>query len=418
MKLISKQLDKEGAGSIRLQPEEPADLWHAYNLIHTGNILKASTFRRITKDKDRDLATGGNGAPSSSGSSQRVQLTLAITVQKTDFDPSAGALHASGPVAEESPHVRLGAYHTLDLALHRAFTLSKLPNAPWDSVALQTISSACDPASRAEVGAVVLQPGLANVCLVTEHMTLLRQRVEIAIPRKRAADSAVAHDKAITRFYAAVAVAMQRHFDYGILKVVIIASPGFSGEQLLKYLLDTAGKDVDTGSATAGSNKILIQSKNKFMLVHCASGHIHALNEVLRAPEVLARLADTKFARESATLEKFFCVLNEGDGMGGVRAWYGPKHVATAVDRGAVKTLLISDRLFRSDDVKQRKYYVALVEQVRSQGGEALVFSSLHESGKQLDQFTGIAAILNFPIPELEDMSDDDEHDEMQIEKH
>jgi protein pelota len=30
-----------------------------------------------------------------------------------------------------------------------------------------------------------------------------------------------------------------------------------------------------------------------------------------------------------------------------LRAWYGPDHVALAVDRGAVGTLLISDNLFR-----------------------------------------------------------------------
>ena len=30
-----------------------------------------------------------------------------------------------------------------------------------------------------------------------------------------------------------------------------------------------------------------------------------------------------------------------------MRAWYGPEHVALAVDRGAVGTLLISDDLFR-----------------------------------------------------------------------
>lgn len=30
-----------------------------------------------------------------------------------------------------------------------------------------------------------------------------------------------------------------------------------------------------------------------------------------------------------------------------MRAWYGPDHVALAVDRGAVGTLLISDELFR-----------------------------------------------------------------------
>jgi hypothetical protein len=36
-------------------------------------------------------------------------------------------------------------------------------------------------------------------------------------------------------------------------------------------------------------------------------------------------------------------------------------------------------------------------------GGNVLLFSSLHTSGEQLAQLTGIAAILNFPLFELED---------------
>jgi len=30
-----------------------------------------------------------------------------------------------------------------------------------------------------------------------------------------------------------------------------------------------------------------------------------------------------------------------------MRAWYGPDHVCLAADRGAIRTLLISDNLFR-----------------------------------------------------------------------
>ena len=48
--------------------------------------------------------------------------------------------------------------------------------------------------------------------------------------------------------------------------------------------------------------------------------------------------------------------------------------------------------------------YAALVDGVREAGGEALVFSSMHISGEQLSQLSGIAAILRFPLPELEDM--------------
>jgi protein pelota len=47
------------------------------------------------------------------------------------------------------------------------------------------------------------------------------------------------------------------------------------------------------------------------------------------------------------------------------------------------------------------------VEEVKAAGGEVLIFSSIHESGKQLDQLTGVAAILNFPLPEIE--SEDEE---------
>ena len=120
-------------------------------------------------------------------------------------------------------------------------------------------------------------------------------------------------------------------------------------------------------------------------------------------------------------------------GVDEMRAWYGPDHVALAADRGAVGTLLISDALFRyetptrhlkkiqsltvqihgipwphnsisihvhlilvstlssvthvpktsSNDPKERKKYVQLVESVRQRGAEVLIFSSMHESGQR-----------------------------------
>lgn len=51
-----------------------------------------------------------------------------------------------------------------------------------------------------------------------------------------------------------------------------------------------------------------------------------------------------------------------------------------------------------SSDPKARNHYVQMVEAVRSRGGEALIFSSMHESGQQLNLLTGIAAILTYPL--------------------
>jgi protein pelota len=111
---------------------------------------------------------------------------LTINVKKIDFDSQAGQLHINGQVCEENQIVSVGAYHTLDLELHRNFTIFK---AEWDSITLGVIKEACDPGERAEIGAVVLQEGMANVCFITEHMTVLRQRIETPIPKKRLGSS-------------------------------------------------------------------------------------------------------------------------------------------------------------------------------------------------------------------------------------
>ena len=45
-----------------------------------------------------------------------------------------------------------------------------------------------------------MQEGLANVCLVTSCMTIVRAKIDVAIPRKRRG-SATQHEKALERFY-------------------------------------------------------------------------------------------------------------------------------------------------------------------------------------------------------------------------
>ena len=57
----------------------------------------------------------------------------------------------------------------------------------------------------------------------------------------------------------------------------------------------------------------------------------------------------------------------------------------------------------------QRRAYAALVDSVREGGGAAHVFSGAHVSGEQLDQLSGIAAVLRFPLPDLEDAELDPE---------
>lgn len=157
--------------------------------------------------------------------------------------------------------------------------------------------------------------------------------------------------------------------------------------------------------ATRTSNRTILDNRSKFVLIHCSSGHKQALREVLADKAIQSKLTDTRYARESRALEKFFKTLNDVP----EKAYYSYKHVRLATDLGAVQTLLVTDALFRSANIPTRRLYVKLVEDVRAQGGEVMVLSSLHISGEQLQQVSGVAAILKFPMEEPEDFEVEDQ---------
>lgn len=381
MKLVEKNIDKEGEGSIVLIPEEPEDMWHAYNLISEGDSVRSTTIRKVQSESSTGTST-----------SNRVRTTLTISVESIDFDTQACMLRLKGRNIEENQYVKMGAYHTLDLDLNRKFALRKHE---WDSVTLERIEIACDPTKSADVAAVIMQEGIAYVCLITSSMTLVRTKVDIPVPRKRKG-FAKQYEKGLTKFYDSVIQAIQRHINFDVVKCVLIASPGFIRDQFCEYMFQMAVKT---------DNKTLLENKSKFMSVHASSGFKHALKEVLQDPAVVSKISDTKAAGEVKALENFYTMLQ----CEPAKAFYGKKHVEKANEAQAIETLLISDKLFRCKDVNLRKEYVKLVDSVRESGGDVKIFSSLHISGEQLEQLTGIAAILRFPMPELEDEDDEDE---------
>ncbi|XP_072390938.1 protein pelota [Diabrotica undecimpunctata] len=380
MKLLSQDVDKNGEGTVALIPEEPEDMWHAYNLISEGDSVRSTTIRKVQSES----STG-------SSTSSRVRTTLTISVENIDFDTQACMLRLKGRNIEENQYVKMGAYHTLDLELNRKFSLRK---PEWDSVSLERIDMACDPTKSADVAAVIMQEGLAHVCLITSSMTLVRAKIDVNIPRKRKG-FVQQHEKGLAKFYDTVMQAILRHINFDIVKCILVASPGFVKDQFYEYMFQTAVKT---------DNKILLENKSKFMLIHSSSGFKHSLQEILQDPSVINKISDTKAAGEVKILENFYTMLQ----CEPAKAFYGKKHVEKANSEQAIETLLISDNLFRCQDVKLRKEYVNLVDSVRESGGDVKIFSSLHISGEQLEQLTGVAAILRFPMPELEEDSEDE----------
>lgn len=359
--------------------------WHAYNLIRPGDLLTASAVRKIVTEG----LSGNTTATATSRSSKRVHMTLTIRVLGLDFDPQAGQLHVSGQVAVENENVSLGSHHTLDLELQRDFTLEK---EGWDSIARDELKKCTNPEARAQLWAVVMQEGMANICLVTEFQTILRQKIEMPIPKKRAGSSD--HDKRLEVFYKTVYESLIRQVNLDDLKPLLLASPGFTASTFQQFIKK---------QASSGANKQLAAFVSKITVAHSASGHVHSLSEVLTSQAVTSQLSDTKFARASQLMDKFLEMVRKDD----MRAWYGPKECEAAIAQGAVGkgggVLMISNELFRSQEIETRQRWVGVVDEVKAQGGEVVIMSSMHESGKRLGGLGGVATILTWAIEDLDE---------------
>uniref|UniRef100_A0AAQ5X7R7 Protein pelota homolog n=1 Tax=Amphiprion ocellaris TaxID=80972 RepID=A0AAQ5X7R7_AMPOC len=105
MKLIHKDIEKDNAGQVTLVPEEAEDMWHTYNLLQVGDSLRASTIRKVQTES----TTGSVG-------SSRVRTTLTICVETIDFDSHACQLRVKGTNIVENQYVKMGAYHTIEVA--------------------------------------------------------------------------------------------------------------------------------------------------------------------------------------------------------------------------------------------------------------------------------------------------------------
>ncbi|KAB2019002.1 hypothetical protein E1A91_D08G272100v1 [Gossypium mustelinum] len=375
MKVVHRDLVPNGPGSVKMIPVDSEDLWFAYNLIATGDWVMARTVRKVLRE-----TAGGRDA-------ERVALKLEIKVEAIDYDKEGSVLRIRGKNTLENEHVKIGQFHTLELELQRPFVLRKKI---WDSLALDVLRQASDPGASADLAVVLMQEGLANILLVGKSMTSTRSRIETSIPRKHG-PAIAGYESALKKFFENVLQAFLKHVDFNVVRCAVIASPGFTKDQFHRHLMLEAERR---------QLRPIIENKSRIILVHTSSGYKHSLKEVLDAPNVMSMIKDTKAAQEVRALKDFFNMLSNDP----ARACYGPKHVEVAHERMAVQTLLITDDLFRNSDVITRQKYVGLVNSVKNSGGTAHIFSSMHVSGEQLAQLTGIAAILRFPLPDLEDI--------------
>lgn len=385
MKLINKV---EGSGTnegtiLTLLPQDKEDLFTLYNIINTDDEI---IFKKKVTSKTEE-----------SGKKKTTQLEkLRIRVVSSEFEPQNEFLRYKGVTTEDdysnaNHDMPIGKFFSFTIDFQYPFTLIK---SDYNSYVSNLIKEACNIEGRSDMAAVVLQEGIAHICLMNSFSTVLKHKVEYSIPKKKRATDIMKFDDKVEKFYKATYESMLRHFDFESLKCIILCSPGFYAKTLYDKILNYARET---------KNKSVLSNSNKFLVAHCSTGYLQGIDEVLKNPAYKHKLEDVKNSKEVIIMDEFLDHLNKDD----FKAWYGEQEITKAAELAAIDTLLISDSWMRSDDVKIRQKSLNLVKEVEQSGGKAYIFSSLHNIGEELDRLTGIACILKYPIPDLDEDIDD-----------
>lgn len=351
-------------GTVNITVEDPDDLWVLYNVIAAGDVIIADTSRKFS------TVSGGGKAVS------RVRVNLEIKVIAVDYQKGSSALRVRGRTVTTNELVLAGTFHTVEIEKDQQFELRKKS---WDTDSIDALRDGCERAGGADLAVILLKEGVAELYSVGNSATKLFAKIE----------AATNHKSGMNKLFEKVFQAFTKFVDFSVVRCVLIGSKGSIKDEFRRYLLSESQK-----------SKMKSIQENKSRIVVVNTGSKNSLKDVLNDSTVLSMIKDTKASIEIRVFKEFSDVLNNDC----YRACYGSKSVEAAQEMMAIETLLITDDLYRNEEIATRQKYIGLVKAVKEAGGKAYVFSSMHLSGEQLAQLTGIAAILRFPLPDINDL--------------
>jgi protein pelota len=347
MKVVFRDLKH---GEIKLIPENLDDIWHLYNVIDDGDLVRAVTFRTDEQKDDKKRMK----------KAEKKRMKLGVRVSEVKFHEFSDRLRIHGTIVEGPQD--LGSFHTLNITADKMDALSIIKE-EWKDHHLQRIDEAVKQRN---------QPILAFVSLDEESATVavLRQSgvqwvADIASHRSGKMFESPDNEK---EYFGDVISVLKTNVTKD--SSVVVVGPGFVKEHFVKY-----GKE---------------QYPDIFQNYHVhgtGEAGMNGVQEAIKTGIVKQITKENRVALETELVEKLFEEIKK-DGL----ATYGQKEVENALESGAVERLLITDTVVRTDLGEK------LLNLAKQNNSNFTIINTMHDAGKKMEGIGGVAALLRFKI--------------------
>ena len=352
MKLIHTDFKK---GEAKVKIENLDDLWYLNQIVEKNDLVKGRTLRKIKLGDEEQRKQ----------KSEKKPVFLLIEAEKVEFSKTSNVLRISGTVKEGPEDVPLGSHHTFNVEENTIITIIKRK---WLKFQVDRLKEASKELSS-KILICAHDREEAYFALMKKYGYQLLLDIKGNVAKK--ADI----KQFESNFYKEIIRHLEEYNDRYKLNKIIVASPSFWKEELMKEM---------------GNEEI----KNKIILATCSSVGENALNEVIKRPETSEALRQDRIAKEYRLVEELFAEISKNN-----MASYGLNETKRAADAGAIRQLLITDSFIQKKRMEgEYEETEHIMKTVDGAKGEITIISSDHEAGKKLDGLGGIAAILRYKI--------------------
>ncbi len=345
-------------GFATLTPEQPDDLWALRRIISSGDLVAGET-SRVFKE------TSEYARPEK----ERIKVTVTLEVESITLDSTLSRLRISGKIVDVSSDlISKGSFHSLSVSEGRRISIRKSKG--FSAVEQNLIQSSSVPGDSFSIIALDRREAGLGVIKGT-HLQIL-PTIESGISGKMYQESKRVSSSA--GYFEKIVDALVSVNPEGSKRVYILG-PSTTKNALANYISQNRSKEFAEARALEGSD---------------VTGE-DGVYTALRTPALQEALGESRIAKVSKIMHEVMRRISLGD----QRVSLAFTDTLTAAQKGAVESLLVSDKIFSLPGVEEDSV-VLLLNTVEEYRGETFLLDSSTDLGAQVNSLGGVVGLLRF----------------------
>ena len=325
---------------MRLEPESFDDLYLLAVVINHGDEVEGKSTRRFR--------------PSEGDKGEQKEIRVKIDVEKAEIDRSAFRLRVSGKIIDGSPleFISMGSYHTLNIEPRDVISVHK---EEWKEYIMRRLKEAVAEAKKARLGIVAMDEEKASFAYIKGYGIDIFSEIYSKLSKKM---NEKEYKKQKEAFFDSVISTVNNM----LVDVVVIGGPGFTKEDMKKYM-DGNRKSID----------------KRVSYVQASDAERSGIREIMQSEAVAKLLENERVKKEFWYLNMFLSGLVSG------RSVYGADNIESRINE--IKLVMVNDDVLNEKEVKK------VLDIADAHGVKIEIFNSGDDAGMQLVRFKGIAAV-------------------------